>query len=142
MRKIFVAGAALLCVVLSVGGFAQTTNATLGGTVSDPSRALIPGVTVTATNTQTGIAAAAALARSNQSGLIAFKRSAYSKSIRRMPVQDERDRDGVGAFGGTIDQETSVARDGILMFYDSTTSAHDARFEERNRRSGFRRLAG
>ncbi|HEY2380569.1 MAG TPA: TonB-dependent receptor, partial [Terriglobia bacterium] len=35
--------------------FAQTTNATLGGTVSDASHALIPGVTVTATNTQTGI---------------------------------------------------------------------------------------
>src|SRR6266566_374276 len=34
---------------------AQTTNATLGGTVSDATRALIPGVTVTATNTQTGI---------------------------------------------------------------------------------------
>src|SRR5215475_6401665 len=34
---------------------AQTTNATLGGTVSDASRALIPGVMVTATNTQTGI---------------------------------------------------------------------------------------
>jgi len=56
MRKLFVAGAALLLVVVSIGGFAQTTNATLGGTVSDPSRALIPGVTVTATNTQTGIA--------------------------------------------------------------------------------------
>ena len=34
---------------------AQSTNATLGGTVSDASGALIPGVTVTATNTQTGI---------------------------------------------------------------------------------------
>src|SRR5262245_897279 len=34
---------------------AQTTNATLGGTVSDTSRALIPGVMVAATNTQTGI---------------------------------------------------------------------------------------
>jgi hypothetical protein len=35
--------------------FTQTTNATLGGTVSDPSGALIPGVSITATNTQTGI---------------------------------------------------------------------------------------
>jgi hypothetical protein len=35
--------------------FAQTTNANLGGTVSDSSKALIPGVTVTATNTATGI---------------------------------------------------------------------------------------
>src|SRR5262249_50690146 len=46
---------ALLLSVFVTNAFAQTTNATLGGTVSDPSRALIPGVTVTATNTQTGI---------------------------------------------------------------------------------------
>ena len=45
----------LLCVAVFSNALAQTTNATLGGTVSDASRALIPGVTVTATNTQTGI---------------------------------------------------------------------------------------
>ena len=53
MRRLL--ASALLCAVLSTSAFAQTTNATLGGTVSDSSRALIPGVTVTATNTQTGI---------------------------------------------------------------------------------------
>src|SRR5262245_2904239 len=52
-RKIMVG--LLLVIAISAGAFAQTTNATLGGTVSDASRALIPGVTVTATNTQTGI---------------------------------------------------------------------------------------
>src|SRR5919201_2811951 len=41
--------------ILFTAAYAQTTNATLGGTASDASRALIPGVTVTATNTQTGI---------------------------------------------------------------------------------------
>src|SRR5581483_11119199 len=45
----------LLLTVFFAHAFAQTTNATLGGTVSDASRALIPGVMVTATNTQTGI---------------------------------------------------------------------------------------
>src|SRR5262249_1400099 len=54
MRKLFGAGL-LICFLLSMNAFGQTTNATLGGTVSDSSRALIPGVTVTATNTQTGI---------------------------------------------------------------------------------------
>jgi hypothetical protein len=54
MNKIL-AAALLLVSLLSSGVSAQTTNATLGGTVSDASRALIPGVTVTATNTQTGI---------------------------------------------------------------------------------------
>src|SRR5207302_6967555 len=41
--------------VFFANAFGQTTNATLGGTVSDASKALIPGVMVTATNTQTGI---------------------------------------------------------------------------------------
>src|ERR1044071_9070421 len=51
-----VLGVCLLgCLIGVINGSAQTTNATLGGTVSDASRALIPGVTVTATNTQTGI---------------------------------------------------------------------------------------
>jgi hypothetical protein len=34
---------------------AQTNYATLGGTVGDASGALIPGVTITASNTETGI---------------------------------------------------------------------------------------
>ena len=46
---------ALIYVVLSINAFAQTSNATLGGTVSDPTGALIPGVSVTATNAATGI---------------------------------------------------------------------------------------
>ena len=54
MKK-FVAAASLLSILVLTNTFAQTTNATLGGTVSDASRALIPGVSVTATNTQTGI---------------------------------------------------------------------------------------
>src|SRR5882672_10244691 len=48
--------AMLVCFVLSTHTFAQTSNATLGGTVSDASGAFIPGVTITATNTATGIA--------------------------------------------------------------------------------------
>jgi hypothetical protein len=54
MKK-FSGAAMLLLLVFCANVIAQTTNATLGGTVSDASRALIPGVTVTATNTQTGI---------------------------------------------------------------------------------------
>src|SRR5437667_7551273 len=54
MKRLFASvmvGIGLFC----AHAFAQTINATLGGTVSDPTRALIPGVTVTVTNTQTGI---------------------------------------------------------------------------------------
>src|SRR2546430_2729525 len=55
MRKLTIAAAILLCCVGVTGAFAQTTNATVGGTVADASGAFIPGVSVTATNTQTGI---------------------------------------------------------------------------------------
>src|SRR3989454_3387057 len=55
MRKLLITGAGLLCLVFSVGAFAQTSNATLGGTVSDSTGASIPGVTITATNIATGI---------------------------------------------------------------------------------------
>ena len=55
MRNLQFPAALLLGTILSVYAFGQTTNATLGGTVSDSSGALIPGVTVTATNNATGI---------------------------------------------------------------------------------------
>ena len=59
----------LLAIVFSVYAMAQTTNATLGGTVADPSGAFIPGVTVTATNTATGIVNTAV---TNESGVYQF----------------------------------------------------------------------
>jgi hypothetical protein len=54
MKKLVLVTLAL-CVGLPVFTFAQTINATLGGTVSDASGALIPGVTISATNVATGI---------------------------------------------------------------------------------------
>ena len=47
--------ALLLALWFAAAGFGQTINATVGGTVADASGALIPGVTVTATNTGIGI---------------------------------------------------------------------------------------
>src|SRR5262245_18187845 len=55
MVKRMLTAAVLLFCVLPAHMLAQTSNATLGGTVSDTTNALIPGVTVTATNTETGI---------------------------------------------------------------------------------------
>jgi hypothetical protein len=56
MTRIHAAAAAMmLCLGLSTQALAQSSNATLGGTVSDATGALMPGVTITGTNTQTGI---------------------------------------------------------------------------------------
>jgi hypothetical protein len=54
MRHLFLAAAALAIFVSNA--FGQTSNATVSGFVQDPSGAYIPGVSVKATNTQTGIA--------------------------------------------------------------------------------------
>ena len=54
-EKVFAAVLLLLSLLLGLSAFAQTSNATLGGTVSDSTGALIPGVSMTATNTQTGV---------------------------------------------------------------------------------------
>src|SRR5213594_1238741 len=55
MRRLMVVAVLLLCAGIPIRTFAQTSNATLGGTVSDSTGALIPGVAVTAANTATGI---------------------------------------------------------------------------------------
>src|SRR5580700_10854545 len=55
-KSTYAVGLSLLCLLMSLNGFSQTINATVGGTVADATGALIPGVTVTATNTGTGIA--------------------------------------------------------------------------------------
>jgi len=55
-RVLLVAVSLLAALGLSTNAFAQSTYATVSGFVQDPSQAFIPGVTVTATNTQTGVA--------------------------------------------------------------------------------------
>ena len=45
----------MLYLALPIHTYGQTINATLGGTVTDATGALIPGVTITATNLATGI---------------------------------------------------------------------------------------
>ena len=54
MKRRMIAAALLLSVGLCLNVFGQV-NSSIGGTIEDASKALIPGVTVTATNTQTGV---------------------------------------------------------------------------------------
>src|SRR5688572_7491607 len=58
--------ALLVCLLFAITAPAQVgVNATLSGTVADASGALIPGVSITATNTATGVESAAI---TNESG--------------------------------------------------------------------------
>jgi hypothetical protein len=68
MRRLLCA-AILLCLFVPTSSFTQSVNSTIGGTVQDASGAFIPGVTITATNTATGVAATTI---SNESGVYQF----------------------------------------------------------------------
>jgi hypothetical protein len=69
MRKSVFAAAVLLSLLTVSQLSSQSTNATVGGTVQDASGAFIPGVTVSATNTATGIVT---MLVSNESGAYQF----------------------------------------------------------------------
>src|SRR5262245_46537438 len=69
MLKRVIAASGLVCFALLTFTFAQTSNATLGGTVSDATGALIPGVVISATNTATGIVTTVV---SNEAGAYQF----------------------------------------------------------------------
>src|SRR6266540_2949628 len=68
MRRFYIT-AVLFCFVFGAAGFAQVINATLSGTVTDATGALIPGVEVTATQTDTGVVSSAL---TNESGTYQF----------------------------------------------------------------------
>src|SRR5438105_2764854 len=69
MKGYFTRAAIVLCVFLTTSGVAQVINATLTGTVSDASGALIPGVEITATDADTGIVSKAL---TNEAGTYRF----------------------------------------------------------------------
>src|SRR5688572_4041283 len=68
MRRVLVS-LGLLCLVAAGNIGAQTVNSQVGGIVQDPGRALIPGVTITLTNVNTGVSA---MQVSNESGAYSF----------------------------------------------------------------------
>jgi hypothetical protein len=69
MRRLYVAAGLLMCLVLSIPAFGQVSNARVSGTVEDSSGAVLPGVTVTAINSNTGVSTSVV---SNESGAYNF----------------------------------------------------------------------
>src|SRR5687767_3830851 len=69
MRKFYVAAGLLFCFFFGATGFGQVINATLSGTVSDSTGALIPGAEITAKHTNTAVASVVV---TNESGTYRF----------------------------------------------------------------------
>src|SRR3989441_3275237 len=103
MRGILVATIiVLLCFFSTQTILAQSGNASVGGFVQDPTQAYIPGVTVTATNTQTGVVTTAVTNESgtyNISGLLpgTYKLSAELPGFKMQVINDVQLGQGVSA---------------------------------------------
>src|SRR5438876_8853358 len=69
MRGLFAGAVAVACLLFAISGFAQVINATLRGTVTDATGALIPGIEISATGTETGVVSTAL---TNESGTYQF----------------------------------------------------------------------
>src|SRR5213593_1268663 len=69
MKGLFAGAVAVACLLFAISGFAQVINATLSGTVTDATGALIPGVEISATETETGVVSTAL---TNESGTYQF----------------------------------------------------------------------
>lgn len=65
MKRFFVTAAVLLCLVTATHAFSQSSSATVSGTVADATGAILPSVTITATNSATGVVTTAI---SNEAG--------------------------------------------------------------------------
>src|SRR6516162_463137 len=136
MRKLSTA-AFLCCVLFSLNVYAQSENATVGGTVQDSTGAFIPGVSVTATNTRTGVVTTVV---SNEAGAYQFAslqpgtydlkaelpgfQTAAAKSFQLGGAQQARLNFTleVGAVAGTT-VDVSVAADTLLATSSNSVGA-------------------
>ncbi len=92
----------MITVLMALAIAAQSGNASVGGFVQDATQAYIPGVTVTATNTQTGVSATAL---SNESGAYniqsllpgAYRLTAELPGFKTQVVSDVRLGQGTAA---------------------------------------------
>ncbi|HET9129892.1 MAG TPA: carboxypeptidase-like regulatory domain-containing protein, partial [Terriglobia bacterium] len=66
MNGLRVVVAILVSLLFSIPSFSQSSNGTVSGSVNDPSGAIVPGVTITATNNATGVTSTAI---SNEAGV-------------------------------------------------------------------------
>jgi hypothetical protein len=136
MRRFLGSVFLLFPLLISTQAFSQSSNANLSGTVADASGAVLPGVTITATNTGTGVVATAI---SNSAGVYSFpslQPGVYKVSGEMKGFQSQTFKDvqlgnaaqvrlnfvlQIGQLAETV--EVSVAGDRILM--ESSSSVGD-----------------
>jgi hypothetical protein len=142
MRKIIPALVLGILLLWATSGFAQTGNAQLGGIVQDPTKALIPGVSITATNVETGVTSTQV---TNEAGAYSFpvlqpgtyQVSAELPGFKKVVNNDVRltyagqTRIDFTLEVGGVEQsiEVTVAQDSLMK--DSSASVGDVISQER-----------
>ena len=78
------------CLFSGTAGFSQSTSATVSGTVADASGAVLPGVSVTATNNGTGVVTTVVTNESGAYSLISLLPGAYTVSAELPGFQTQK----------------------------------------------------
>src|SRR5690349_9981110 len=130
MKTSCAAAAILLGLVLSFNTAAQNFNASVRGCVQDTTQAYIPGVTVTATNTQTGVVSSVV---TNESGAYnipsllpgTYKLSAELPGFRQQNFNGVQLGNGVSARYnftlqvGSVDQAVEVTAEATALLAET-----------------------
>jgi Carboxypeptidase regulatory-like domain len=140
LYRAFILSAALV-VVLSVGAWSQTQLATVFGTITDPSGAVIPGVSVTIVSQGTGLKRSALTDTAGEYHFVGLPTGDYSLRIEKTGFQSQI-REGVELTSaaevminsqlviGALSQQTTVSAN--VAAIDTTTSTTSGLLAERS----------
>ena len=115
--------ATFCCYALTAAAYSQTSNASLGGTVTDASGASIPGVTITAVNTGTGIVNTTI---SNEAGAFNFpslQTGTYTLSAELLGFQPRRYTNVTLGVSQQVRQNFKLDVGGVAQSVDVTVVA-------------------
>src|SRR5579859_4458662 len=130
-----------LAALFSVGAWSQTQLATLSGTITDTSGAVVPGVTVTIVSQRTGLKRSALTATAGEYRLAGLPTGNYSLRIEKTGFQSQV-REGVEFTSvaevtinsqlaiGDLSQQTTVSAN--LSAIDNTTSTSSGLIAEQS----------
>src|SRR5574342_640024 len=142
MRQILGLAAALA--FFSVSAFSQTSNASVGGFVQDPTGAVIPGVSVRATNTQTGVVTSAVTTESGTYNIPSllpgtYRLTAELPGFRTQVVNDvQLGASAAGRYNftmqvGALTETVEVTTDRAALLSESSPTIGQVLTEERVR---------
>jgi hypothetical protein len=133
MKKSIVLLVLLFSLALSVNAFSQSSNATVSGTITDSSGAVMPGANITATNVATGVVSKAVSNTAGAYNLFSLLPGVYSVTIEKTGFQARTFQDvklGNAAQVrlncqmevGKLEEAVVVSAEATTVFFESNSS--------------------